>query len=369
MTDPIELLKRLIACPSVTPDDAGCQDIVAEILANAGFRVERLNFNETSNLWAKVGDGPVRLCFNGHTDVVPPGEGWTSGPFVPVERDGLIIGRGACDMKSGVAAMVCALERLAAEDNAEGLALLLTSDEEGPSEDGTSRALDSLLERGEVIQSALVGEPTSVESFGDFYKPGRRGSLTGRITVHGVQGHVAYPHRADNAAHRLAPALAELVTTIWDEGDAFFPPTSMQVFELAAGVGASNVIPGEARLGINFRHAPASSAVRLLQEVETILQRHGVEFTAEWSAGAIPFLSHPGALASRICNSVRQVVGREPQANTGGGTSDARAFAAKGIEVAEFGLVPVRMHGLDEAVAADQVRQLCDVFTLIAEPV
>lgn len=361
MTDPIQLLQRLIACPSVTPNDAGCQDIVAEILSAAGFNVERLNFNETSNLWAKMGDGPVRLCFNGHTDVVPPGDGWTSNPFEAVERDGLIIGRGACDMKSGVAAMVCALEKLATEGKADGLALLLTSDEEGSSVDGTSRALDYLIDRGEVIESALVGEPTSLERYGDFYKPGRRGSLTGVIKVFGVQGHVAYPDRADNAAHLMAPILHQLVVEQWDAGDEFFPPTSMQVFELTSGVGASNVIPGEARLGINFRHAPASSADSLMDRVEAILRNHGVAFEADWWGSASPFLSQPARLAAAIQAAVPGV-----QPSTGGGTSDARAFAARGIEVAEFGVVPIRMHGIDEAVSIDQVRDLTRVFAEIA---
>ncbi len=352
----LDLLKRLIARPSVTPDDAGIFDLLAPRLERAGFTVEILRYPDASNLWATRGAGPW-FTINGHVDVVPAGQGWTGDPFVPVERDGFLVGRGACDMKASVAAAVVALERTTAP-----AALLLTSDEEGPSHDGTARALDELLGRGVRFDGALVIEPTCEVELGDAYKPGRRGSLTGRIVVRGVQGHVAYPERADNAAHRLAPVLAELVATCWDEGDAFFPPSTMQVFELASGVGATNVVPGEARLGINFRHAPASSADSLRARVEAILVRHGVVFEAAWSASADPFLTAPGPLSERLIRAVAAVTGRTPASRTGGGTSDARAFAARGIEVVEFGPVPVAMHGADEAVQVADLEPLTQIY-------
>lgn len=364
MSEVLALLKELIARPSVSPFDAGCQEIIAERLSRAGFVVESLRFGETDNLWARMGTGPVRLCFNGHTDVVPPGpiEEWSSDPFTPTERDGYLYGRGASDMKSGVAAMVVALERLAASGEADGLALLLTSDEEAKADDGTVRALRFLLERGEVIQSALVAEPTSVSVLGDTCKPGRRGSLTGRITVQGVQGHVAYAHLAENAAHVLAPALSELVSERWDEGDDFFPPTSMQVWELRSGAGASNVIPGEAFLGLNFRNGPASPAEVLIQRTEAIFAKHGVRFDAVWKASAVPFLSPPGALAEKVASAIRSVTGIETNLSTGGGTSDARHFVAEGIETLEFGLVPVAMHGIDERVLISDLEKLAEII-------
>ena len=352
----LELLKQLAARPSVTPDDAGIFDLLTLRLERAGFAVEILRYPDASNLWATRGEGPY-LTLNGHVDVVPPGAGWTTDPFVLTERDGKLIGRGTCDMKASVAAMVVALERTSAP-----AALLLTSDEEGPSHDGTSRALDDLLERGVRFAGALVGEPTSEQELGDAYKPGRRGSLTGRIVVRGVQGHVAYPERADNAAHRLAPALAKLVATRWDEGDAFFPPSTMQVFELASGVGATNVVPSEARLGVNFRHAPASSADSLREGVEAVLRKHDVRFEAAWNASADPFLTPTGPLTERLIAAVRTTTGKTPVPRTGGGTSDARAFAARGIEVVEFGPVPIAMHGADEAVSIADLEPLAEVY-------
>lgn len=260
-------------------------------------------------------------------------------------------------MKASVAAMVVALEQ-----THEPAALLLTSDEEGPAHDGTSRALDELLGRGVSFSGALVAEPTCEQVFGDAYKPGRRGSLTGRFVIRGVQGHVAYPERADNAAHRLAPALAELVATRWDEGDAFFPPSTMQIFDLASGVGAANVVPGEARLGINFRHGPASPADGLRERVEAILTKHSVRYEADWVSSAVPFLTAPGRLTERLVEAVLAETGRIPAARTGGGTSDARAFAARGIEVVEFGPVPIAMHGADERVAIKDLEPLKNVI-------
>ncbi len=352
----LSLLKELIARPSVTPEDAGIFDLLAPRLKAAGFEVEIMRFPSATNLWAYRGEGPY-FVINGHVDVVPPGQGWTTDPFAPTERNGLLLGRGACDMKASVAAAVVALERTQGP-----AALLLTSDEEGPAHDGTSRALDELLARGVRFSGALVIEPTCVVRLGDAYKPGRRGSLTGRIRVKGVQGHVAYPDRADNAAHRLAPALAELVATRWDEGDEYFPPSTMQVFELASGVGAANVVPGEARLGLNFRHAPASPAASLQARVEAILERHGARFEAEWTASAAPFLTELGDLSDRLIQAVHQVTDVTPAPSTGGGTSDARAFAARSIPVVEFGPVPIAMHGADEAVNIADLEPLTAIY-------
>ena len=357
----LALLRELIAKPSVTPDDAGIFDLLRPTLERAGMRVEILRYPDATNLWATRGEGPY-FVLNGHVDVVPPGPGWTGDPFTPVEREGLLIGRGACDMKASVAAAVVAIERTGAP-----VALLLTSDEEGPSHDGTARALDELLGRKVPIREALVIEPTSENALGDAFKPGRRGSLTARIVVRGVQGHVAYPERADNAAHRLAPALAELVATLWDEGDEFFPPSTMQVFELTSGVGASNVVPGEARLGINFRHGPASPAASLRNRVEAILGGRGIAFDAKWSAGADPFLTPLGPFSERLVRAVERTTGRTPLPRTGGGTSDARAFAARGVEVAEFGPVPIRMHGADEGVRIDDLEPLTRVYSAMIE--
>ena len=354
----LDLLRELIGRPSVTPDDAGIFDLLRPTLERAGMTVEILRYPDATNLWATRGEGPYPVL-NGHVDVVPPGEGWTGDAFTPVERDGLLIGRGACDMKASVAAAVVALGRTTTP-----AALLLTSDEEGPAHDGTARALDELFARGVEIESALVIEPTCERVLGDAFKPGRRGSLTGRIIVKGVQGHVAYPERADNAAHRLAPALAELVATRWDEGDAFFPPSTMQVFDLTSGVGASNVVPGEARLGINFRHGPASPAISLRQRVEAILTKHGVAREAEWTANADPFLTPLGPLSERLVRAVEGVTGQTPQPKTGGGTSDARAFAERGIEVVEFGPVPIRMHGTDEAIRIADLEPLAEIYAV-----
>jgi succinyl-diaminopimelate desuccinylase len=364
MAEVLELLKELIRKPSISPHDAGCQALIADRLTRAGFKVRSLRFGETDNLWAQYGDGPIRLCFAGHTDVVPPGDssGWSSDPFDPVERDGYLYGRGASDMKSGVAAMVVALENLAAAGAAEGLALLLTSDEEASGADGTPAALDQLIRDGVRIGAAIVGEPTSISECGDTYKPGRRGSVTARIAVHGVQGHVAYAHLAQNAVHLVAPALHELVETEWDPGDDNFPPTSMQVWCIHAGAGASNVIPGLVELGINFRNGVLSPFESIIQSVESLFSRHQLKCEFQWTSNAEPFYSDSPALQTAVVRAAEAVTGRTPAASTGGGTSDARWFAAKGIPVVEFGLVPVRMHGLNESVSASDCRMLVAAF-------
>ena len=354
MSSVLHLLQDLIRCPSVTPNEAGCFGVIAPILEAAGFTVVFINRNETSNLWAYRGDGPY-LVVNGHVDVVPPGPGWSSDPFEPTIRDGMLIGRGACDMKASVAAAVTALT----QSSVTNIGLLLTSDEEGMGLDGTEYAITQIAG----IDRALVIEPTSVETLGDFYKPGRRGSVTVQITVPGIQGHVAYPDRARNAVHSLAPILDELVKTKWDDGNDYFPPTSMQVFQLRAGVGASNVIPGDAAVGINWRNSPLSPFASIKERTERLAS--GCEFI--WLDGARPFLSPPARVAAGIQAAVEEVIGIQPVASTGGGTSDARAFAAMGIEVAEFGPVPVRMHGADEAIQISDLEPLVTIYGRIFE--
>ena len=354
MISTLDLLRELIRRPSVTPDQAGTLDLLAPLLQDAGFTVERIDRNETSNLWAYRGESPY-FVINGHVDVVPPGDGWSGDPFEPREIDGLLVGRGACDMKASVAAAVVAL----ISSDATGVGLLLTSDEEGPGFDGTEYALTQIPD----IRAGLVIEPTSVQELGDFYKPGRRGSVTAHITVPGIQGHVAYPSLARNAVHTLAPILDELVKTTWDDGDEYFPPTSMQVFHLKAGVGASNVIPGEVAIGINWRNSPASPFDSIKARTEQIAQNCEIV----WQNGARPFLSSPGSVAGAIQDAVEAITGRRPAPSTSGGTSDARAFAAMGIEVAEFGPVPVRMHGLDEGILIDDLEPLTEIYRRILQ--
>jgi succinyl-diaminopimelate desuccinylase len=356
MISALELLRDILRCPSVTPNQAGTLDLLAPLLQNAGFTVERIDRNETSNLWAYRGEAPY-FVINGHVDVVPPGEGWSGDPFEPREIDGLLIGRGACDMKASVAVAVVALIM----SDATGVGLLLTSDEEGPGFDGTEYALTQIP----AVRAGLVVEPTSTQELGDFYKPGRRGSVTAHITVPGIQGHVAYPSLAKNAVHTLAPILDELVKTRWDDGDEYFPPTSMQVFHLKAGVGASNVIPGEVAIGINWRNSPASPFASIKARTEMIAK----DCEIVWQDGARPFLSPPAAVAGAIQNAVEAVTGRHPAPSTSGGTSDARAFAALGIEVAEFGPVPVRMHGADEGIKIADLEPLVAIYRRILESV
>jgi len=356
------LTGELISRASLTPHDAGCQQLIASRLETLGFRIERLCFGEVENLWARRGREAPLLCFAGHTDVVPTGprEAWSSDPFKPEIRDGVLYGRGAADMKSGVAAMVTATEAFVAEHPGHrgSIALLFTSDEEGPSVDGTRRVIDTLLARGTRIDWCIVGEPSAERQTGDTLKIGRRGSLSGRLVVHGVQGHVAYPQRAENPVHSLAPALAELAARVWDQGNEHFQPTSFQVANISAGTGAANVIPGELRADFNLRYAPVHDPAGLQRSVEEILQRHGVRHTLEWQHSAAPFYTPPGRLAAAACAAVTAVSGLVPAMATTGGTSDGRFIAPTGAEIVELGVPNASIHKVDECVRLSDIDAL-----------
>jgi len=373
LSDVLDLTRDLIARRSVTPEDAGCQVLIAERLARAGFAIEHLRHGAVDNLWATHGgDGPT-LVFLGHTDVVPSGpeDAWQSPPFDPVVRDGHLYGRGAADMKGSVAAMVLALERFVAShpQHAGRAALLLTSDEEGPTNlDGVRRVAEAFRTRGERLDWCVVGEPSSKSRLGDLIRVGRRGSLSGTLTVRGVQGHVAYPEKAKNPIHAFAPALAELAATRWDEGNADFPPTSFQVSNLNAGTGATNVIPGSLVAQINFRYSTASTEADLRARTEAVLSRHGVDWRLDWNLSGEPFLSPAGGrLRETVLGVCRELCGVEPEQSTGGGTSDGRFIAPLGAEVVELGPVNATIHKVDECVAVADLQRLPDLYSAICE--
>ena len=371
MTDALELTRALIACPSVTPADAGCQALMTARLAASGFSIETLQFGSVTNLWARRGDAHPVLCFAGHTDVVPTGplEEWRSDPFTPVIRDGVLYGRGAADMKSGLAAMVTATEEFVAAhpDHRGSIAFLITSDEEGPSVDGTKRVVEALKARGETIDWCIVGEPSSGQTVGDTIKIGRRGSLSGRLTVHGVQGHVAYPQLAENPVHTLAPALAELTARTWDAGDAFFQPTTFQISNLNAGTGAPNVIPGELKARFNLRYCPVQTVEALKKTVEDILARHGVRYTIEWYVSGEPFYTPPGELSQAAVDAITAVTGTAPQLSTGGGTSDGRFIAPLGAQVVELGVTNATIHKVNECVRVEEIGLLHRMYRGVLE--
>ena len=339
---------------SVTPADEGCQQVLTRRLAALGFQIESLRFGNVENFWARRGTAAPVFCFAGHTDVVPTGplEEWRSDPFVPSIREGLLYGRGAADMKSGLAAMITATEEfVAAHPTHKGsLAYLITSDEEGPSVDGTKRVVEALAARHERIDWCVVGEPSSESALGDTIKVGRRGSFSGRLTVHGVQGHVAYPQLAENPVHTLAPALAELTSRIWDEGTEHFQPTSFQVSNLNAGTGAPNVIPGELKARFNLRYSPVQTQERLKETVESILRKHKVRFTIDWYVSGEPFYTAPGTLSDAVGAAIKQITGSLPRLSTGGGTSDGRFIAPLGAQVVELGVVNATIHKVNESV-------------------
>jgi len=354
MSQAIELTRDLISRRSVTPADEGCQTLLAQHLERIGFVIEPLPFGNVANLWARRGDRRPLCCFAGHTDVVPTGplDEWDSDPFVPEIREGVLYGRGAADMKSGLAAMVTAAEEFVAlhPQHSGSIAFLITSDEEGPSVDGTRRVVELLQTRGERIDWCLMGEPSSEVCIGDTIKVGRRGSLSGRLTVHGVQGHIAYPQLADNPVHALAPALAELVSRSWDQGTEQFQPTSFQVSNINSGTGAPNVIPGELKARFNLRYSPVQTLENLKNTVEGILRRHGVRFTLDWYLSGEPFYTPPGVLSSAVTEAVAEVTGVPPRLSTGGGTSDGRFIAPLGAQVVELGVVNASIHKVNECV-------------------
>jgi succinyl-diaminopimelate desuccinylase len=367
----LELARALIARPSVTPDDAGCQALIASRLAPLGFRCESLARNGVANLWARRGTSRPLVCLAGHTDVVPPGprEAWHSDPFVPVERDGWLYGRGAADMKASLAAFVTAVEGfVAATPGAPGsIALLLTSDEEGPAIDGTVRVVEKLAAEGETIDYCIVGEPTSVERLGDMLKNGRRGSLSGTLTVRGVQGHVAYPHLARNPIHLAAPALAELAATRWDDGDEYFPPTTFQCSNIHAGTGAGNVIPGSVEVMFNFRYSPASPRESLVQRMEALLARHGLDFSLAWTGWGKPYLTERGALVDVAREAIASVLGVPAELSCTGGTSDGRFIAEICREVVELGPVGASIHKVDERVRVADLAALARIYRRILD--
>lgn len=380
MSRTLRLAEELISRRSPTPDDAGCQTLIAERLAAIGFDCETLVFGPeaapVTNLWA-VRRGRLRtegklLAFAGHTDVVPTGplSAWASDPFVPTHRGGLLYGRGAADMKSGLAAMVVAAEEFVATapDHAGSLAFLLTSDEEGPSVDGTVKVCDWLAGRAERLDYCIVGEPTSVARLGDMVKNGRRGTLSGRLRVIGIQGHIAYPHLAKNPIHALAPALAELVATRWDEGNAYFPPTSWQVSNVHAGTGASNVIPGDAVVDFNFRFSTESTPASLQARVREVLARHGVEHELDWVLGGEPFLTPVGELSDALGAAILAQTGLTTELSTTGGTSDGRFIAKICPQVIEFGPLNASIHKIDEHVEVASLEPLKNIYrdTLLA---
>ncbi|HLX28871.1 MAG TPA: succinyl-diaminopimelate desuccinylase [Casimicrobiaceae bacterium] len=364
----LDLARALIARRSVTPDDAGCQALIAERLAPLGFHCESLVVNGVTNLWARHGDSHPLVCLAGHTDVVPTGplDEWSSDPFTPTIRDGYLYGRGAADMKSSLAAFVVAVERLLAQRDAPGsVALLVTSDEEGPSVDGTAKVIERLQAERTTIDYCIVGEPSSSARLGDMIKNGRRGTLSGTLIIKGVQGHVAYPHLAKNPIHAVAPAIAELASTHWDDGNEYFPPTSFQCSNVRAGTGATNVIPGSLELLFNFRYSTASSRESLGSRLEAILRRHGLDYALTFTAQGDPFLTKKGRLVDIASAAIRDLVGVEPVLSCEGGTSDGRYIARICPEVVEIGPVNATIHKLNERIAVADLEPLAEVYASI----
>jgi succinyl-diaminopimelate desuccinylase len=370
-SDTLKLLKSLIAIPSVTPNDGGCQQLLIERLSRIGFECETLVFGEVTNLWARHGSSAPLLAFAGHTDVVPTGplEEWHSDPFKPEIRDGFLYGRGAADMKSGIAAMVTACECFVQQhpDHRGSIALLITSDEEGPAIDGTVRVIETLEARGEKIDWALIGEPSSSETLGDVIKNGRRGSLGANLTVRGVQGHVAYPQLADNPIHRIIPALNELCDLEWDQGNDNFPATSFQISNINAGTGVHNIIPGQVEVHFNLRYSTELDQQQIADITEAILQKHGLDYSIEWALSGLPFLTSEGALVEAAQQSIKQVTGIDTELSTAGGTSDGRFIAPTGAQVLELGMVNASVHKVNECVRVSYLERLSEIYQGILE--
>ncbi|MBV1840428.1 MULTISPECIES: succinyl-diaminopimelate desuccinylase [Photobacterium] len=369
----IALAKDLISRSSVTPEDAGCQDVMIARLKALGFTIEPMVFEDTTNLWARRGTEAPLLVFAGHTDVVPAGNlnHWHTPPFEPTIIDGYLHGRGAADMKGSLACMIVAIERFLAEhpEHTGSIGLLITSDEEGPFINGTTRVVDTLEARNEKIDMCIVGEPSSTHAVGDVVKNGRRGSITGDLIIKGTQGHVAYPHLADNPVHRAMPALAELATTTWDNGNEFFPPTSFQIANLAAGTGASNVIPGEFHVQFNFRYSTELTEEDIKRKVHSVLDAHGLEYEITWTFSGHPFLTDTGTLLEAVVAAIEEVNHQKPELLTTGGTSDGRFIAQTGAQVIELGPVNATIHKINECVKVADLEKLTDMYQKIMEKV
>lgn len=365
-SETLSLLTELIAKPSVTPDDQGCQQLLIERLSAIGFECETLIFEDVTNLWARRGKSAPVLAFIGHTDVVPTGplDEWQSDPFKPEIRDGLLYGRGAADMKSGIAAMVTACECFVKQhpEHNGSIALLITSDEEGPALNGTIKVIETLEARGEKIDWALVGEPSSTSQLGDVVKNGRRGSIGATLTVNGVQGHVAYPQLADNPVHRAMPALSELCEVEWDRGNEFFPATSFQISNISAGTGVHNVIPGQAEVNFNLRYSTELDHQQIIDTTETILKKHGLEYEIDWQHSGYPFLTAEGALVEAAKQSIKAITGLDTELSTAGGTSDGRFVAPTGAQVLELGPVNASIHKINEHVRVSDLDRLSEIY-------
>jgi succinyl-diaminopimelate desuccinylase len=368
MSDTLDLAKQLIARHSLTPDDKGCLDIIGRRLAPLAFVLDKTRSNEVDNLWARRGETSPVICFAGHTDVVPTGplDKWTSDPFTPTVRDGMLYGRGAADMKGSLAAFVTAIEKFVAEypQHQGSIALLLTSDEEGVALDGTVRVVETLQARDEKLDYCIVGEPTSVSTTGDTIKNGRRGSLSGTLTVKGVQGHIAYPHLVKNPIHLASPAIAELAATVWDKGNEYFPPTSWQISNIHGGTGATNVVPGTVEILFNFRFSTASTVEELKAKVHAILDKHKLEYDLLWELSGKPYLTPRGNLVDAISDAIKQVQGIEAELSTSGGTSDGRFIADICPQVIEVGPLNATIHKLNECVAVADLKALSEIYRL-----
>ncbi|WP_330960793.1 succinyl-diaminopimelate desuccinylase [Photobacterium sp. 53610] len=367
----IALTKDLISRASVTPEDEGCQDVMIARLEKLGFQIESMVFEDTTNLWARRGTEAPLFVFAGHTDVVPagPAEQWHTPPFEPTIIDGYLHGRGAADMKGSLACMIVSIERFLAEhpDHQGSIALLITSDEEGPFINGTTRVVDTLEARNEKIDMCIVGEPSSTHEVGDVVKNGRRGSITGDLVVKGVQGHVAYPHLADNPVHRAMPALAELATTVWDHGNDYFPPTSFQIANMAAGTGASNVIPGELKVQFNLRFSTELTNEDIQRKIHSVLDAHGLEYDLAWTFNGQPFLTDKGTLLEAVVRAIEEVNHQRPELLTTGGTSDGRFIARTGAQVVELGPVNATIHKVNECVKIADLEKLTDMYQKVLE--
>jgi succinyl-diaminopimelate desuccinylase len=367
----IELLAELVRRESVTPDDAGCQALLSRRLDALGFQCETLTFGDVTNLWARRGTASPVLCFAGHTDVVPPGdiEQWNTNPFEPVFKDGHLYGRGAADMKSGLASMVVAIEKFVDQhpDHKGSIAMLITSDEEGRARDGTLRVMQTLVEREEKIDWCVIGEPSSQDNLGDLVRIGRRGSLSGMLTVNGIQGHVAYPQLADNPIRRFAPVLSQLHEIEWDQGNEYFPATSFQVVDIRSGVGAPNVTPAELSARFNFRYSTEWNHESLKKRVHEVFDAHDIDYELKWHLSGEPFLTKPGKLIDAVVQAVSEKRGSAPELSTGGGTSDGRFISPAGADVVELGPINASIHKVNEHVKVDDVVQLTAMYRRIME--